>query len=143
MTEGRYRIKTVVSDAPSNVPVESLSSEMVSDPAVIDHSPPQLDRLPGSGERGSTKGPVLVRATDALSPIAAAELREGDRVVSAARAADGVLDSRIETLEVDLPQTAPAGGLRLVVKDASGNEASLQVLSPLAPERRDEGASGR
>ena len=68
-----------------------------------------------------------MQATDALSPIASAEIQRSGRALAAARPADGVLDSRNERLILELPASAGTQGLRLRVKDTAGNESILDL----------------
>ena len=121
--EGRYRVKVVGSDAPSNVAGEALSSEAVSEIVIIDHTPPTLEMQKGPGPRGG----LLVLVSDALSPIVSAEILSADKVVMGARPVDGVLDSPSETIEIVATADLPASGLRLRVRDAAGNEATLDL----------------
>ena len=123
LEEGRYRLKTIASDAPSNYVGEALESEIVADGVVIDLSPPLLTRL-AARARGADPE---VQATDLLSPIASAEIQRGDRTIAVARPADGVLDSKSERLIVALPAAAKPEGLRLRVKDSAGNESVLDL----------------
>lgn len=131
VAEGRYRVKVIASDAPANVSGEALVAEIISDLAVIDRSPPVLE-IAGPG---NTKGSKMVRATDSLSPILSTEILAGDRVLAAAHPADGVLDSRVEMLEVEVPPDPPAEGLRLRVRDGAGNEAAIEIIPPAAGKR--------
>ena len=121
--EGRYRLKAIASDAPTNFAGEALESEILAEGVVLDLSAPELKELPSRG-----RDRVLeVQATDALSPIASAEIQRSGRALAAARPADGVLDSRNERLILELPASAGTQGLRLRVKDTAGNESILDL----------------
>jgi hypothetical protein len=124
--EGRYRLKAVASDAPSNYGADALESEMVADGVVLDLTPPVLTRLPSQGRGGA----IEVQAVDALSPIASAEIQRADRTVAVARPADGVLDSKSERFLIELPPGTQTEGLRLRVKDVAGNESILELGPP-------------
>lgn len=126
--EGRYRLKAIASDAPANFAGEALESEIVVEGVVLDLFPPTLTRLPSLGRSGFAE----VQATDALSPIASAEIQRADRTIAAARPADGVLDSKNERLILELPPGTRPEGLRLRVKDAAGNESVLELGAPTA-----------
>ena len=120
--EGRYRLKAIASDASSNYPSEALEAETTAEGVILDLSPPVLDVQASKGS-----GPLRVRASDTLSPIASADIVSGDRTVTLARPADGVLDSRTELLEIDIPPGIPLEKLKLRVRDAAGNEATLEL----------------
>jgi len=90
---------------------------------VLDLSPPELKKLPGRGKERV----IEVQATDALSPIASAEIQRGGRTLAAARPADGVLDSKSERLILELPADAGTQVLRLRVKGTAGNESILEL----------------
>lgn len=126
--EGRYRVKVVATDAPSNFPSEALEAEAIAEGALIDHTPPSLKK------QGGSAGRIQVLATDHDSTIVSAEILVGDRVVAAARPVDGVLDSRAEMFEIegfpDRAGSAPAAGAekrRLRVRDSSGNSATADL----------------
>lgn len=119
--EGRYKVRAIASDAPSNVPGEELTAESHSDTSLIDHTPPRLEMIASR----RPDDPVRVRASDELSQIVAAEIVAGERTLSAAKPVDGVLDFREEVLEIELPGEIPPEGVRLRVRDGAGNESSL------------------
>lgn len=119
--EGRYRLKAIASDAPSNFAGQALESEALAEGVVLDLSPPSLVKLAARG------GVVEVQANDALSPIASAEIQTAERTIAAARPADGVLDSKSERLILELPPGTNPEGLRLRVKDTAGNESILEL----------------
>jgi hypothetical protein len=121
--EGRYRLKAIASDAPANFAGEALESEGLAEGVMLDLSPPELRRLEPKGREGALE----VQATDALSPIASAEIQRAERTIAAARPADGVLDSKSERLILELPSGARPEGLRLRVKDTAGNVSTLDL----------------
>ena len=122
---GRYRLKAIASDAPANFAGEALESEAVAEGVMLDLSPPELVKLPARGHEGVLE----VQATDALSPIATAEIQKAGRAIALARPADGVLDSKSERLILELPPGVRPEGLRLRVKDTAGNESILELGS--------------
>jgi hypothetical protein len=80
LPDGGYRIKVVVSDAPSHTPGDALTGEKVSDRFEIDTTPPAITNLKATAQQGSCAGadckkPFLASfdAEDASSPIARAE----------------------------------------------------------------------
>jgi hypothetical protein len=65
--DGEYRIRITASDAPSNTPEDTLTSQEESDPFVIDNTPPVITGLRAAGNV------VKWHAADALSTIYKAE----------------------------------------------------------------------
>jgi hypothetical protein len=119
LPDGIYRFRLRASDRPSNEPESALVAEQVSDPVVIDHTPPELVKV----EKG---GSWRVTVRDAASP-----LREALYSVNAAewkpvRAADGLLDGRTEVL---LIEGGKPGDLELVrVTDAAHNVVTFNLM---------------
>jgi hypothetical protein len=72
MPDGRYLMKVVATDRPSNSPDLSAEGEAESDPFVVDNSPPALAGL----EVRRTGGAVDVsgRVADSWTPIARVEV---------------------------------------------------------------------
>ena len=80
LPDGGYRVKVVVSDAPSHTPAEALTGEKVSDRFVIDTTPPAMTNLkaaelPPNCAQSACQRELAVSfdAEDATSPIAHAE----------------------------------------------------------------------
>lgn len=69
--DGKYVVRVTASDKPSNPPGSALSSEIVSDPFLIDNTPPQISGV-GATATGSNLE-VRWHAKDALSVITRAE----------------------------------------------------------------------
>jgi streptogramin lyase len=69
--DGGYRIKVVVSDAPSHTPGDSLTGDKVSDRFEIDTTPPVISAI--KTEPGPISLTVNFDADDTVSPIAHAE----------------------------------------------------------------------
>jgi hypothetical protein len=119
LPDGVYRFRLVASDRKSNDPGTDLAAEQVSEPVVIDQTPPALV---GVEEKG---GMLRVTVRDALSPIreAVASLNAGEW--KPAVPADGLLDARTETLLV--PAIKPGDMLLLRVTDAAYNVATYDL----------------
>jgi hypothetical protein len=119
LPDGVYRFRLVASDRKSNDPAEAKTAEQVSEPVVIDQTPPALV----SAEVAD--GVLRVVVKDALSPI-----REAVSSVNAAewepvKVADGLLDAKTETL---LLTPAPKGQLLLLrVTDAAYNVVTFDL----------------
>jgi hypothetical protein len=70
--DGEYVLRVTASDSPSNPPGEALSASLISDPFLIDNTPPQILNLTGSAASGN-KLEVRWSARDARSTIERAE----------------------------------------------------------------------
>jgi hypothetical protein len=125
LPDGVYRFRLVASDRNANDPDEALSTERISEPVVIDHTPPTLVAVERDGKK------LRVTVHDAASPIREAVYSVDAGVWKPARPADGLLDALTETLVVDAD---PAGGglLLLRVTDAAYNVITFN-LSASAP----------
>ena len=69
--DGEYVVRVTASDSPSNPPAQALSASLVSDPFLIDNTPPQIENLAGSAS--GNKLDVRWSARDARSTIDHAE----------------------------------------------------------------------
>jgi hypothetical protein len=120
LPDGTYRFRLHASDRKSNDPAGVLDAERVSDPVVIDHTPPALVKVDKEKD-----GTLRVTVRDAASP-----LREGVYSVNAAewkpaQAADGLLDGRTETLLI--PAGKPGDLVMLRVTDAANNVITFNL----------------
>ena len=107
LPDGVYRFRLVASDRNANDPDAALSAERISEPVVIDQSPPTLGAVERSGRQ------LKVTLYDALSPIREAVYSVDAGAWKPARAADGLLDGLTETVLIDLDAgTAGASGAR-------------------------------
>jgi len=79
--DGEYVLRVMASDSPSNPPDQALSASLVSDPFLIDNTPPEITGLTGSAS--GSKLNVAFTAKDALSLIDKAEysVNGGDWIV--------------------------------------------------------------
>ena len=69
--DGEYRLRITASDEPSNPPAEALTARLVSDPFLIDNTPPQITGL--TAVRNGNQIRVRWHAADALNDVAKAE----------------------------------------------------------------------
>ena len=133
VADGRYVIRVVVSDRTSN-PQEPETDEQLSDPILVDNTPPVLLLEPGSE---AVAPPETVRASDAISYIASAEFKVDKDPWTGAACADRVFDSPYEDLLLNLSEVKPGEHtLSLRVRDAAGNE-TLREVKILVPERNE------
>jgi hypothetical protein len=69
--DGEYRLRVTASDAPSNPPAEALTAKLVSEPFLIDNTPPRISNL--TATRNGGKIQVRWHAADTLNDINKAE----------------------------------------------------------------------
>jgi hypothetical protein len=124
LPDGTYRFRLRVSDRKANDPASALTAERVSEPVVIDHTPPALVKV----ERGKD-GALRATVSDAASPLREAVYSVNTAEWQPAQAADGLLDGRTETLLI--PPVKPGDLVMLRVTDAANNVITFQ----LNPER--------
>jgi hypothetical protein len=122
LPDGVYRFRLVASDRNANEPEATLSTERISEPVVIDHTPPALVAVERDGKQ------LRVTVHDAASPIREAVYSVDAANWKPARAADGLLDAQTETVLVDAD---PASGslLLLRVTDAAYNVVTFNLSS--------------
>ena len=121
LPDGVYRFRLRASDRPSNDPAAALVAERVSEPVVIDHTPPELVKV----ERADGK-PLRVTVRDALSPLREAVASVNAQDWKPVPAADGLVDGRTEVLLVD-PPAHPGDLLLLRVTDAAHNVVTFDL----------------
>ena len=127
LPDGLYRFRLSASDAEANPPGEGQSGDRLSEPVVIDHSPPVLATV---DRRGSNPGTHLrVVLEDAWNPLRTAELSVDAGEWRPAPAADGLLDGRREALEIEVP--AGTRLLLLRVTDAAFNVQTYDLSDQL------------
>jgi hypothetical protein len=120
LPDGIYRFRLVASDRNANDPATALAAERVSEPVVIDHTPPALVSVERDGKR------LRVTLHDAASPIREAVYSVDAGAWKPARPADGLLDEQTETVVVDA-DPASAGLLLLRVTDAAYNVVTFDL----------------
>src|SRR5690606_31136805 len=113
------RFRLTASDAGENAPGEGLAGEELSEPVVVDHTPP---RLVEAERRGGTLRVVI---EDEWNPLRTAEVSVDAEEFEPAPAADGLLDGRREALELAVPEGARLVLLR--VTDAAFNTVTFDL----------------
>ncbi len=124
--DGRYFFRVVASDRPGNSPRMARESDLVSQPVLIDQTPPRV--TPGAPRREGKEWVIEVRAADEASPVRRAEYSVNAGPWTLADPADGVWDSREETFSIRLP--ADGGERALVIRafDAAGNAGLAKTI---------------
>jgi hypothetical protein len=125
--DGEYLLRITASDAPGNPPDQALTTQMESDPFLIDNTPPAITGLKAT--RSGSNLEVHWKAADALNEIRKAEysLDGGDWTIVAPA---GRLSDSME-LDYDLALKNAAAGEHTVavrVEDEYGNQATGKVV---------------
>ena len=111
--DGEYVLRVTASDSPSNPPDQALTAALVSDPFLIDNTPPQIANLTGAAASGN-KLEVRWSARDARSTI--------DRAEYSVNGADWVIVDPVSRLS-DSPQEE----YRLLIDRPSSGEQVVAV----------------
>ena len=119
LPDGLYRFRLRAADRAENSLEEPMVAAEVSEPVLIDHTPPALVEV----ERRD--GGLRVEVADAWSPLRSAEVSADGGPWQPLNAADGLLDGRREELLVDRP--AEARLLLLRVTDAAFNVVTFDL----------------
>ena len=124
LPDGVYRFRLEASDRLDNPAGTGLTAERLSEPVVVDHSPPVVVSVQRAGE-----GRLRVRVSDAWSPLTEAEVSADAGDWQALRPEDGLLDGRGESFLVEVPDGTRLLLLRL--GDAAYNGATYDLLSAI------------
>ncbi len=127
LADGRYYFRVVASDRLVNPPSTARTGELIGIPVLIDNTPPLLTA--GEPRRNGTGLELDVDAVDAASPLRRAEYSLDAGPWTPIEAADGLIDSQREKLQVRI-DTFPAGEHLIVVRayDAAGNAGLCKVV---------------
>jgi sugar lactone lactonase YvrE len=121
LPDGLYKVRLDASDAPSNPGDKARTASLIGESFLVDNTPPAVAV---AAHKGSKAGAITVEitATDAIGPIARADVS-----LDAARwimvlPVDGVSDSRLETYSVPLEGLRPGEHTVIVrIADLLGN----------------------
>jgi hypothetical protein len=128
---GRYFVRVVASDAPSNSPSTALSGAMESTSFDIDNTPPVITVT--ALRREASRTTIAFDVRDANSAVQKADYSlDGDRWQTI-YPRDGIADSRFEQFELVLDGDAGARGVILRATDALNNVASTRGEAPTDP----------
>ena len=125
--DGEYEVRVTASDEPSNPPGEAMSASLVSDPFLIDNTPPQITGLAATAS--GTRIDVRWRASDARSIIDHAEysVNGGDWLV--VEPVTKLSDSPEEEYHLVVQRTAPGEQTIAVrVTDEYDNQAVSKTV---------------
>ena len=120
LADGVYQVKVSVSDSPANPPATAREAELISDPFLIDNTPPVV-RVTGV-ERTGNRAIARFQAQDAASMLQRAEYSVNAGPWVPVYPDDGILDSKSETFTITLENLAAGEHLvTLRVADRAGN----------------------
>jgi hypothetical protein len=121
---GRYSVRVVASDAPSNSPTTALTGAMESAAFEIDNAPPVITVT--STRREGARLIIAFDVRDENSAVQKADYSlDGDRWQTI-YPKDGIADSRFEQYELTLEGDTGARGVILRATDALSNVASVR-----------------
>lgn len=126
LPDGRYRVRVVASDRPSNSPAEAQKAEAESEPFVIDNTPPRVQALQ-AGVRGR-KVDLSFEVVDTFSPVESAEYAVDGGEWTVLNPQDGVADSPREAYRAEV-EVGTGGEHTLGVRatDQMGNRGAGHV----------------
>jgi hypothetical protein len=121
--EGRYELKLVADDSPSNDPRDVLSDERISVPVLIDNHQPSVVGL------AYANGVLRGKAVDGFSAIAWLEMSVDGEPWWPIRSDDAMFDSPEEAFATPLPAGLAAGPHAVAVRayDRAGNMGSAEL----------------
>jgi len=119
--DGVYRVKVKAADAPSNPPGRSMATEEITEPFIIDNTPPVVSDIKAKVGDGR-KVEVTARLVDTTSPIqnAVYSIDSGDWIMLSPE--DGIFDSPRETVKFATEAMDPGEHTVVInTRDAAGN----------------------
>lgn len=122
LPDGWYEVKVVASDTPSNPSDKALKTEKVSEPVLIDNTPPVVKMISTQRENSTGKFMVSVQAIDSASALRLAQYSVDVEAWEMIFPKDEIFDSKEEEFMISLSDL-PAGEHTLVFKvmDSAGN----------------------
>jgi hypothetical protein len=124
---GRYTVRVVASDAPSNSGTTALTGDLESTAFDIDNTPPAIAVT--AVRRDGGRATIVFDVRDDNSAVLKVEYSlDGDRW-QAVYPRDGIADSRVEQYELTVPETQGASGVVLRAADALNNVSSARAVT--------------
>jgi WD40 repeat protein len=124
--DGEYELRVTVSDAPSNPPDQALQASLVSDPFLIDNTPPQILNL--AGAVSGNKVDVRFKAHDARSNIDKAEYSVNGGEWLLAQPVTKLSDSLEEDYHLVIDHTPGEQVIAVRVTDEFDNQAVDKIV---------------
>ena len=126
LADGTYRFRVRVSDSRANPPDQALVTRRVSEPVVIDHTPPLVRVLSREG-----RATVRFEAEDQASMLQQADYSIDAGPWVPVRADDGIVDSLQEAFSITIDNLKEGEHLiTLRVRDRAGNAGLGKVVVP-------------
>jgi len=127
MADGKYQIKIVASDAPSNPEKLALTAEKLSDPFIIDNTAPEITNVT-SGSNGRQRA-ISFQVSDKWNLISNVQYSIDAGGWQIVYPVDGISDSENEQFEITIP-SEHSGPLYLAIKaiDSANNVGTVQKM---------------
>jgi hypothetical protein len=124
LADGRYTLRVVAKDSPSNPAGLALTGELISEPFVIDNTQPTVT-VSGTPSVSAGRARVTFLASERSSYLVRAEYSVNGGPWRAVYADDGISDSSDERYTLDVPLPEPGEySITLRVFDLSGNSGN-------------------
>ncbi|MFV0387572.1 MAG: hypothetical protein ACK5NT_02360 [Pyrinomonadaceae bacterium] len=128
LADGRYFLKVVASDAPSNSATTKLTGEMISEPFYLDNTPPTVSSSSAPVVSGNNVS-ASFDANEAESRILRAEYSVDGMNWKTVNAEDGITDGKNEKFNIRVTLDKPGlYSITLRVFDSNGNAGSARVV---------------
>ena len=124
--DGEYVVRVTASDSPANPKDQVLEASLVSDPFLIDNTPPEISNLAASSSNG--KAIVTWKARDALSNIDKAEYSVNGGEWLVVDPVNKLSDSPEEEYRLTLDRTPGEQVIAVRVNDEFDNQAVAKVV---------------
>jgi hypothetical protein len=124
--DGKYFVRITASDAPSNPPEQALTSSAVSEPFLIDNTPPEITGL--TGVASGSKIDVRFHAKDALSTLGKAEYSINGSEWMVAEPTTRLTDSKEHDYRLQLDRGAGETTIAVRVSDEYDNESVAKIV---------------
>ena len=133
VADGRYEVKVVASDAAANPPGKGRTTSRVSDPILVDNTPPAIGDLRWQQKGASVQ--IDLTAVDRTSTVAAMDYAvDSSREWQAVLPVDNIFDAPQEAVTITIPGLS-AGTHQVTLRaiDAKGNQAFENVVVTIEP----------
>lgn len=133
--DGPYRLRVTASDAPDNLPDQAKTASRISDPVIVDNTPPTISNLKIAAGSASKNQPITITFTAGshLTPLQSAAYRLDDaRHWQVIFPDDLIFDSTNERLTIKLSPLAvlPAGWHVLTIRVTDGlNQSRFEAFN--------------
>ncbi|MBI4893774.1 MAG: hypothetical protein HY821_24360 [Acidobacteria bacterium] len=124
--DGRYLFRVVASDRTANSPSTARDSDLVSQPVLLDQTPPHITLQ--APRREGNEWVVEFEALDEGSSVRRAEYSVNGAPWRLIDAADGIADSRRERFSLRLPAATAETSLVVRAFDSAGNPGAARVV---------------